>query len=172
LLQPLRRTTLLHLLAAQDGEALKKTSMVLRDAVAIETPKTGLRLLLAEDNSVNMLLARTMLERSGHEVIAVSNGQAALKALHENGKFDLALLDIEMPRMDGHQTARAIRELKIKQSGSDTIDLPILALTANARADDIAACRESGMDGHLSKPFDQLDLEEAISNLLGKKRAA
>jgi signal transduction histidine kinase/CheY-like chemotaxis protein len=172
LLQPLRRSTLLHLLAAQDSAALKKTSVELRQASKASKPITGLRLLLAEDNPVNTLLIRTMLERCGHEVHAVTNGEAALQALRDHGKFDLALLDVEMPRMNGHETARSIRALQIKKAGSAVTALPILALTANARAEDIKACLDAGMDGHLAKPFDQLDLEEAIRDLLQAKRAA
>jgi CheY-like chemotaxis protein len=113
-----------------------------------------------------------MLERCGHEVHAVTNGEAALQALRDHGKFDLALLDVEMPRMNGHETARSIRALQIKKAGSAVTALPILALTANARAEDIKACLDAGMDGHLAKPFDQLDLEEAIRDLLQAKRAA
>ena len=170
LLKPLRRSTLLYLLAAQDGAGLKQTSTELRQAIKPPRAQKPLRLLLAEDNPVNSLLIRTMLTRMGHEVFAVNNGEAAVQALLHNGKFDLALLDVEMPRMNGHETARMIREHKIKAKGNHK--LPILALTAHARPDDIAACHNAGMDGHLAKPFDQLDLEDALHDLLRLRKSA
>ena len=172
LLKPLRRSTLLSLLAAQDSAVLKQTSSELRQAIKQPSVQKSLRLLLAEDNPVNSLLIRTMLIRMGHEVYTVNNGEAALQALLHNGKFDMALLDVEMPYMNGHETARVIRERGIKAKGSGRRPLPILALTAHARPDDIATCTEAGMDGHLAKPFDQLDLEEALYDLLRIRKAA
>ncbi len=170
LLKPLRRSTLLYLLAAQDSAGLKQTSIELRQAIKPPRAQKPLRLLLAEDNPVNSLLIRTMITRMGHEILAVNNGDAALQALLHNGKFDLALLDVEMPRMNGHETARMIRERKIKAKGNRA--LPILALTAHASPDDIAACHDAGMDGHLAKPFDQLDLEDALSDLMRVRKSA
>lgn len=172
LLKPLRRSTLLNLLAAQDSVALKHTSEKLRKLAKPASTQKGLRLLLAEDNPVNTLLARTMLERSGHQVHVVNNGEAALKALKHHGKFDMALLDVEMPRLNGQDTAREVRRLNIKRAGSTIQNLPLLALTANVRKEDIAACLSAGMDGHLAKPFDQLDLDEAIKKILGLRSAA
>jgi signal transduction histidine kinase/CheY-like chemotaxis protein len=172
LLQPLRRSTLLSLLSEQDGSMLKSTGQKLRQFVKPPKNQKGLRLLLAEDNPVNTLLTLTMLQRCGHEVHTVTNGQAALQILAQDGKFDLALLDVEMPRLNGHNTARIIRERKIKQLGSNKVDLPILALTANASAEDVKACLDAGMNGHLAKPFDQLDLEDAIATVLKLRKAA
>lgn len=170
LLRPLRRSTLLYLLSARDGAILKSASSELRQATKPPRAQKSLRLLLAEDNPVNSLLIRTILKRMGHEVQAVTNGEAAVQALLHNGRFDMALLDVEMPRMNGHQTARAIREHKIKAKGNRA--LPILALTAHARPDDIAACHDAGMDGHLAKPFDQHDLEDALRDLIRIRKAA
>ena len=170
LLKPLRRTTLLSLLAAQDSSILKQTSTELRQAIRQPRAQKSLRLLLAEDNPVNSLLIRTMLSRMGHGVFAVNNGEAAIEALSHGDKFDMALLDVEMPRMNGHETARLIRERKIKAKGNRA--LPILALTAHARPDDIAACHDAGMNGHLAKPFDQLDLEDALQDLMRIRKSA
>ena len=170
LLKPLRRSTLLTLLAAQDGSVLKQTSTELRQAIKQPRAQKSLRILLAEDNPVNSLLIRTMLSRMGHDVHTVNNGEAAIEALSHGEKFDMALLDVEMPRMNGHETARLIREHKIKAKGNRT--LPILALTAHARPDDIAACHDAGMNGHLSKPFDQLDLEDALHDLMRVRKSA
>ncbi len=170
LLKPLRRSTLLNLLTAQDGAAVKQASFALRQITNNVKRGEDLKVLLAEDNPVNALLARTMLERLGYSVTAVGNGEAVMKLLGEGLKFDVALLDIEMPKLNGFDTARAIRSLNLKARSGDA--LPLLALTANARAEDVMSCFASGMNGHLSKPYDQLDLEEKIRYLTNSKRAA
>jgi signal transduction histidine kinase/CheY-like chemotaxis protein len=169
LLKPLRRSTLLNLLTAQDVKQIKQASANLRKIGRPVASIKGLRIMLAEDNAVNALLARTMLQRAGHKVHSVANGLEALKILATT-KFDLALLDIEMPKMGGLETAHEIRQRRIISRQGKA--LPLLALTANTRAEDIAACMAAGMNGHLSKPFDRLDLESTISTLTSAKRAA
>lgn len=159
LLNPLRRTTIL----AQLGGIMPQTHTGDAPAhTAKQTAARNLNVLLAEDNPVNALLARTLLEKLGHRVSLVSNGDAALEALSPGHGFDLCLLDMEMPRRNGLSTAVEIRRREAK---SGEFRLPLLALTANARPEDISACIASGMDGHLSKPFDQLDIDEKISSL-------
>ncbi|WP_196504842.1 ATP-binding protein [Aestuariivirga litoralis] len=173
LLNPLRRSTLLGRLAAHNGKALKQTSATLRKAKPAPPtqPSLALSVLLAEDNAVNALLSRTQLERLGHRVTHVADGKIALDVLHSQLHFDIALLDVEMPHFTGHDVARALRNepgLQHRRS------LPILALTANARDEDVRACRNAGMDDHLAKPFDRLDLEEKINALFkasGQKAA-
>jgi signal transduction histidine kinase/CheY-like chemotaxis protein len=170
LLKPLRRSTLVQLLTEQDDAAVKVASAALRDISKCAKAAKGLHVLLAEDNPVNALLARTMLERAGHKVREVGNGEAVLELLDKGVKFDVVLLDVEMPKLNGLQTASAIRVRNVKARNGN--NLPLLALTANARPEDIAICLEAGMDGHLSKPFDQLDLEETIRYLTRRQRAA
>ena len=85
-------------------------------------------------------------------------------------KFDLAVMDVEMPELDGLETTRRVRAME-KKSGSAS-HLPILALTANARRENYLECMAAGMDGHLSKPFDRQDMEEAIAKILSLKTAA
>jgi signal transduction histidine kinase/CheY-like chemotaxis protein len=170
LLKPSRKATLLNLLATQDSAALKQTTAALRNKSKVKPIETGLRILLAEDNSVNALLATTMLRRAGHYVQHVTNGDAALELLAVGEKFDIALLDVEMPKRNGLETAYEIRRRAYAALNSKP--LPLLALTANARPEDVARCLKAGMDGHLSKPFDQLDLEEAIDHLTRHKIAA
>jgi CheY-like chemotaxis protein len=172
LLKPLRRASLLQLLSTQDGAVLKQTGAALRQVQKPAELTRGLQILLAEDNPVNMLLARTMLERCGHYVHCVSNGEAALALLKTGAKFDAALLDVEMPKLDGLETAFAIRSHNILAAGAGKRPLPLLALTANARREDAAACLAAGMDGHLAKPFEQLDLESALRKLLKRRLAA
>ena len=172
LLKPLRKSSLLSLMGAKTNDPLQKASTELR-AIAAKAKskiKSGFHVLLAEDNPVNALLIRTMLERNGHHVHHVSNGVAALDYFNSHQNIDLALFDIEMPKLDGLETTRAIRLCEQKLPKQKY--LPILALTANARSEDIAACLEAGMNDHLSKPFDRVDLEEKIAGLMSQRIAA
>jgi PAS domain S-box-containing protein len=116
----------------------------------------GLRVLLAEDNPINMMLIRELLRRRGHSVVEVTTGNAAVQAMLE-GRFDLLLTDIHMPGMDGIDAARAIRQSEMRSGQART---PIVALTADALEDGKKACLEAGMDGFLTKPVDPAELEE------------
>ena len=120
-----------------------------------------LKILLAEDNSVNALLIRELLRRRGHQVKEVATGTAAVAAL-ENESFDLLLTDIHMPGMDGIEAARAIRAMEAKNVRPRT---PIVALTADALETGKRACQEAGMDGFLTKPVDPAELEEMFAGL-------
>nr|WP_246348293.1 ATP-binding protein [Sphingomonas aerophila] len=127
-------------------------------AGALTPAPRSLRVLLAEDHDVNQMLVKAMLSRLGHECVIVQDGGQALQAATSTGaKFDLVLMDLQMPVMDGLEAARAIRA-----AGVTSDRLPIVALTANAYADDVAACLEAGMQGHLSKPLDLAGLGQAI----------
>ncbi|TXN19166.1 response regulator, partial [Methylobacterium sp. WL93] len=112
---------------------------------------TGLRVLLAEDNPINALLATKALERLGAEVVHAADGLEALARLAEGGTFDLALIDIRMPNCDGHETARRIRAAEARGKGGR---LHLVALTANAGREDEKAARRAGFDGFLAKPLD------------------
>jgi signal transduction histidine kinase/CheY-like chemotaxis protein len=171
LLNPLRRSTLLNRLADYDGKALRRAGHLLRNAKASSKrraeakPSPRLNILLAEDNAVNALLARTLLERMGHHVTVASDGEVARATLAGPQKFDLALLDIEMPRLTGLELAHLIRH----SDGLHKVrNLPLLALTANTHPTDLQACKIAGMNGHLAKPFDRLDLEDKIAELVAK----
>ena len=109
----------------------------------------ALRILLAEDNVVNRFLAVRLLEKQGHDVQTVVNGQAAIEAI-EQGRFDLALMDLQMPEMDGLEATALIRARERANGGH----LPIIALTANAMVGDQERCLQAGMDGYVSKPID------------------
>lgn len=109
----------------------------------------GMRVLLAEDNPINALLATRALERLGAAVIHAVDGLEALEHLETNGPFDLALIDVRMPRLDGHETARRIRAAESAGRGR----LHLVALTANVGLEDEAAAREAGFDGFLAKPL-------------------
>jgi PAS domain S-box-containing protein len=122
-----------------------------------------LRILLAEDNQVNRRLAVAMLEKAGHIVDTVENGRLAVEAVRSS-HYDLALMDLQMPQMDGFQATAAIRQ---SEAGSQA-HLPIVALTAHAMRGDREACLAAGMDGYLSKPLRSADLMATIDAVLGR----
>lgn len=117
------------------------------------------KVLLVEDNEVNRMIARQVLQSFGLEVVEAADGEAALSAF-ANEDFDVVLMDCQMPVMDGYTATREIRELE-KQAGGDRV--PILALTANAFDEDAALARESGMDGYLTKPYRREQLHEMLT---------
>jgi signal transduction histidine kinase/CheY-like chemotaxis protein len=170
LLKPFRKTTIARQLTARDDHLVSGAVKELRQFVKSPRPEKQLNVILAEDNPVNALLAKTLLEKAGHSVCHVTSGLQFLSVLESKRKFDLAIMDVEMPELDGLETTRRVR-LREQKSGPGS-RLPILALTANARRENYLECMAAGMDGHLSKPFDRQDMEEAIAKILYLKPAA
>lgn len=127
----------------------------------------GLRVLVAEDNQVNQLVATRIFERLGHQVTVVNNGREALAAV-QGGKFDLVAMDVQMPEMDGLDATSAIRAWE-KQAGTH---VPIIAMTAHAMKGDRERCLTAGMDGYTSKPIRIRQLEQAITQLIGPPNSA
>lgn len=121
----------------------------------------GIRVLLAEDHPVNRTVVVSMLERIGCEVSAVPDGQKALE-LSSRERFDVALVDLQMPEVDGTALARAIRA----REGSSGDHLPLIAVTAHAHETSREQCREAGMDAFLSKPFQEEELVSLIRRCL------
>jgi signal transduction histidine kinase/DNA-binding response OmpR family regulator len=121
-------------------------------------PTRHLRILLAEDNPVNQRVATLLLRREGHAVTGVTNGREALAALARES-YDLVLMDVQMPEMDGYETTRAIRK---KETGSG-IHIPVIALTAHAMKGDRAICHAAGMDDYLSKPIETGELRSVLA---------
>lgn len=167
LLKPFRRHSLLRLVALRDESNVPAAT--LQPSRNVIPLKRQLHVLLAEDNPVNMLLASTLLRREGYSVTTANNGEEVLTALSAGQRTDLVIMDVEMPVLDGLETARCIRR---KEADRSLSRLPILALTANAQREDIEACLEAGMDGYLSKPFDRDALDEAISRLMKRQVVA
>jgi CheY-like chemotaxis protein len=139
-----------------------------------------LRVLLAEDNAVNQTLATRILEKRGHLVAAVTNGKEAIAALNRE-PFDLILMDVQMPEMDGFEATSTIRGLEdqmlhgviapfphlLSDDGKTKFHrIPILAMTAHAMRGDKERCLEVGMDGYVAKPIQPSELMEAIAGLL------
>ncbi len=122
-----------------------------------------LRILLAEDNAVNQRLAVRTLEKRGHVVIVAANGREALAVLDQAKEpFDVVLMDVQMPEMDGFEATAAIRE---REQNTST-HLPIVAMTAHAMKGDRERCLEAGMDGYVSKPLQTSELFAALADIL------
>ena len=125
---------------------------------------TGSRLLLAEDNELNMEIALYMLEDEGIEAVPAQNGQEAVEIFSASppGAFDGILMDVMMPVMDGLAATRAIRALKRADAGT----IPIIAMTANAFDEDRRRCLEAGMNAHVAKPIDSATLIQVLSHYI------
>lgn len=127
----------------------------------------GIRVLAAEDNSLNSEILKFILEDMGINVNLVENGELAVKAFEESrpGEYAMILMDIMMPVMDGYEASGIIRNMK----RPDAAKIPIIALTANAFAEDIVRSSEAGMDAHITKPIDENKLKECMLRLLASR---
>ena len=127
----------------------------------------GKRVLLVEDNEINREIAEELLGLTGVLVESAENGQKAVEKYEQMGEsyYDMILMDIQMPVMNGYEATRAIRKLPRK----DAAEIPIIALTANAFAEDVLESRSAGMNEHLTKPLNMEDLEECLARWLSKK---
>jgi len=166
LIKPLRRASLSErvLAASQAGSpgyACRATPS--EDDRVLPVRFAGTRVLLAEDNPVGALLARTLLRREGCVVETAATGEEAVAAMNR-ARYDLVFMDMRMPGMDGPAATRLIRA-----SGDRT---PIVALTANAFAEDRKLCLDAGMDDHLTKPLEPDALRSALSRWTGSERLA
>jgi signal transduction histidine kinase/CheY-like chemotaxis protein len=164
LMKPIRQRELLEAIC----EVLKTKSRV-RDAAlltryTLQEEKHRFRILLAEDNGVNQTLAVRLLEKRGYVVSVAGDGLAAVEAL-KNGEYDLVLMDIQMPGMDGFEATAAIRA-KEKLSGGR---IPIVAMTAHAIKGDEEKCLAAGMDGYVSKPIQTVELFSVIERMLNPR---
>jgi signal transduction histidine kinase/CheY-like chemotaxis protein len=148
-------TCLEAVLSAQAAEWHSRTQGIVTQRPAAPEGKKR-RILLAEDNPVNEKVATHTLRRLGYEVHAVPNGQEAVTAWRD-GRYDLILMDCQMPVLDGYE---ATREIRILEAGKGRI--PIIALTAHAMKDDDAKCIAAGMDHHLTKPLDREKLQACL----------
>jgi len=163
LLKPIRQSELREAIARVLGAQEHKGAipLITRYSLGDAVERKALRVLVAEDNAVNQRLASRMLEKRGHRVTVTANGLEAVEAL-ANGNFDLILMDIQMPEMDGFEATAAIRTRE-KRDGTH---IPIIALTANAMKGDRERCLAAGMDGYLSKPIVPRELDELLETYL------
>ena len=163
LLKPIRqselRAAILRVLSAGDQTAQVPlvTRYTLHDTRGASAAPVSLNILLAEDNLVNQRLATRLLEKRGHQVTIAGNGQEAVAATEKN-KFDVVLMDLQMPEMDGFEATAALRERE-KETG---IHLPVIALAAHALKGDRERCLDGGMDGYLTKPIRPQELDAVL----------
>jgi CheY-like chemotaxis protein len=135
---------------------------------ATRSPSCSLHILLAEDNVVNQRLVARLLEKHGHTVVVAGDGLAALAAL-EREHFDVVLMDVQMPEMDGFEATAAIR--KQEQEKETAAHIPIIAMTAHAMKGDEERCLQAGMDGYISKPIQREALFAMINRLAAEPPA-
>jgi CheY-like chemotaxis protein len=149
--------------ALHEDASSARASASAKAAEIMAKARSGLRVLLAEDNRVNQRVAGRFLERLGHTVTLANDGREAVAAF-EAAAFDLVLMDVQMPEMDGFEAVAAIRALEpgLGRPGRT----PIIALTAHAMSGDRERCLAAGMDGYLTKPVKLAQLVEAIEDVL------
>ncbi|MBI4275046.1 MAG: response regulator [Rhizobiales bacterium] len=163
LIKPVRAASLAARLNADDAfePSLDATNDDMIGYAAAVGNQAGLSILVAEDNEINALLCRSLLTKLGHRPVVATSGAAALDswlaARAADTPYDLILMDIHMPGLDGVEVARRIRSAEAGEKG-----IPIIALTANAFAEDREVCIAAGMDGFLSKPLDRERLAAAL----------
>jgi two-component system sensor histidine kinase/response regulator len=175
LIKPVRRSELLHTIiqvlsahpAASRPVSTRREGIRTLAAELRSQSMGALRILVAEDNIINQRYALSMLEHEGYYVAVVSNGREALAAL-EREPFDLVLMDLHMPDIDGFEATSSIRARE-SFSGKRT---PIIAVTAHAMSGDRDKCLAAGMDAYVSKPIRKVELLEAISNLSTNRKLA
>ena len=150
-------TVRLHFAEADEAAAAENTG------ISSDVDLSGKKILVCEDNELNQEIARTLLEAKGASAAIAANGREGLEAFSnsEPGEYAAVLMDIRMPVMDGYEAAQAIRAL----DRPDAKSVPIVAMTADAFADDVRKCLESGMNAHVAKPIAPEKLYAAIANL-------
>jgi CheY-like chemotaxis protein len=173
LVKPVRAVSLKARIASTAAFDIAHPAAEAARASAKTNGRANLSILVAEDNEINALLARSLLTKLGHRPTMVTDGAAALDAWRsanrDGAPFDLILMDMHMPGVDGLEAARLIRAAETTDSIPRT---PIVALTANAFAEDREACLAAGMDSYLVKPLDRQRLATALADLPGKSARA
>jgi PAS domain S-box-containing protein len=160
LTKPIRQSELLEAILATLGKSSEVGPATVVTRHTLRENRRSFHILLAEDNTVNQCLAVRLLEKLGHVVTVAADGSEALDLVKKD-RFDLVLMDIQMPKMNGFQTTAEIR----KEEESSGEHLPIIAMTAHAMEGDRARCLDAGMDGYVAKPIRFEDLTDAIESL-------
>jgi len=170
LLKPIRQSLLREAVARVLGTKEQEGAIPLITRHSLQgsqKPSASLRILLAEDNLVNQRLAMRLLEKRGHSVVVAGNGRETFAAF-ESGGFDLILMDLQMPEMDGFEATAAIRDRE--REGGNRIS--IVALTAHAMKGDREKCLAAGMDGYLTKPIRPQELDELLEFYVARQKSA
>lgn len=160
--KPLFKSTLFHSLRQYMG-----TETAHEQILDPNIDLSGHRILLAEDNELNWEVANELLSDLGVELDWAEDGQICLNKFQKSpeGYYDAVLMDIRMPHMTGYEAAKAIREL----NRSDALSVPIIAMSADAFSDDIQRCHECGMNAHIAKPIDIMEVSRLLKRFLIKK---
>jgi CheY-like chemotaxis protein len=170
LLKPIRQSELREAIVRVLGDHEHKGAIPLITRFSLHgarDPTAFLRVLVGEDNPVNQLLAVKLLQKRGHVVVVAGNGKEVLAELEKN-IYDLVLMDVQMPEMDGFEATAALRKREI---GTGTHQ-SVIALTAHAMKGDRERCLAAGMDGYLAKPISAQELDELLGHHLGSRREA
>jgi signal transduction histidine kinase/DNA-binding response OmpR family regulator len=162
LTKPVGEAELVDVILRVTGSTRPEAKRSLVTEHALPEERRSLRILLAEDNPVNQLVAARLLEKQGHHVVTSGNGRQALERL-EKERFDLILMDVGMPEIDGFEATAMIRRQEEETTGAH---IPIIAMTAHALKGDRERCLAAGMDDYVSKPIQPGALFEAIEKLL------
>jgi PAS domain S-box-containing protein len=163
LIKPVRQSALLDAILLTFGRRMTRQEATRPTQPVVVAPaRRPLHILLAEDNDINQMMAINLLEKWGHRVVVANNGREALAAL-EKQRFDVVLMDVQMPEMDGFKTTSIIRAKE--SSGDNGRHLPIIAMTAHALKGDRERCLAAGMDGYVSKPIKSAELLAALDEL-------
>ncbi len=170
--KPIRQSELFNaimtVLATSRGGRLSESSAE-PAVIASDPPRKSnrpLKILLAEDHVINQILAIKLLSKSGHTVVVAPDGSKAVAEFNKN-QFDLILMDVQMPEMDGFEATAVIRSLEADRGGH----IPIVALTAHAMKGDRERCLAAGFDGYISKPINPVELNNEIDRLANQFRA-
>jgi CheY-like chemotaxis protein len=166
-MKPVRQSELRNVIFRLLGEKENGGLLITRYSLATtQNAGISLRILVAEDNAVNQKLVARLLEKRGHTVKIVGNGGEALESL-ERESYDLVLMDMQMPEMDGFEATGELRKRE-QQTG---LHIPVIALTAHAMKGDRERCLEAGMDGYLSKPIFAPELDELLGKYIALRSA-
>ncbi len=169
LTKPIKQSQMLNVLNALfagDAAQGRLEKELLTRHVLAENRKQQIHILLAEDNRTNQKVAMHILDKFGYSAQAVNDGQQVLASLSKR-RYDLILMDIQMPEMDGYEATRAIRN-----SRAEYCQIPIIAMTANAMKGDDEICFKAGMDDYIAKPIDPALMREKIMHWIGKTHSA
>ena len=167
LTKPIKQSELFDVIAAAVSRAPAEKRPISKTPRKRPRSRRRLRVLVAEDNQVNQLLARRIFQRLGHRVTVVTNGREALGAVR-TGKFDLVAMDVQMPILDGIGATKAVRAWE-QAAGTH---IPIIAMTAHAMKGDAERCLAAGMDAYTSKPIRLQELEKTIAKVMGSTDSA
>jgi len=166
LTKPIKQSELLDAIMLVLGTAPKRKEKVpLITRHIVRESRQRFRILLAEDNVINQKVAVHVLENKGHKVSVANNGQEVLRALSKD-RFDLILMDVQMPKMDGFEATASIREKEIKTG----FHIPIIAMTAHALKGDRERCLDAGMDDYIAKPLRAEELIKKIDFVVSKMK--